>query len=300
MRDRSIRAVYTVILTTVASLALAGPLQAQELPRLLPDDLFRRNIGGEGQMDARFAPHRVMDNIYYVGTGSLASFLITTPQGHILVNSCFNRTVPLIRESVEELGFNFEDIRIVLGSHAHGDHMQGDALVKELTGAQVMVMGDDVPLLQPRNPADPMPPIDRMLYDGETVSLGGEVLTAHRTPGHTPGCTSWELDVQESGRTYKALINCSIGVNPNYQLYQNPDRPTIVEEYRYSYAKLRSLDIDIPLGSHPGMYNLEEKFPRIGQTPNPFIDPEGYRYEIAINEQAMGLRLEEQRAAAAR
>lgn len=298
MRDRPIAPVALLLAMVVAAPALGGPLQAQELPRLLPDDLFRRNIGADGQMDARFPPHRVMDNVYYVGTGSLASFLITTPAGHILVNSCFNRTVPLIQESVEELGFDFDDIRIVLGSHAHGDHMQGDALVKELTGAQVVVMGDDVPLLQPRDPTDDPPPVDRVIFDGETVSLGGEVLTAHRTPGHTPGCTSWELDVEEGGRTYTALINCSIGVNPNYQLYQNPDRPTIVEEYRYSYAKLRSLDVDVPLGSHPGMYDMEEKYARLGETPNPFIDPEGYLYEIAINEQAMGLRLEEQRRAA--
>jgi hypothetical protein len=104
--------------------------------------------------------------------------------------------------------------------------------------------------------------------------------------------------VQEDGKTYTALINCSIGVNPNYQLYNNPDDPRIVEEYRSSYAKLRSLHVDIPLGSHPGMYTMAEKYARIGQKPNPFIDPQGYLYEIAINEQAMGLRLEEQRLAA--
>jgi metallo-beta-lactamase class B len=136
--------------------------------------------------------------------------------------------------------------------------------------------------------------IDRVLQDNETVTLGGETLIAHRTPG----CTSWELDVEENDRTYTALINCSIGVNPNYQLYQNSDRPDIVADYRYSYGMLRSLDIDIPLGSYPGMYNLIDKYERNGETPNPFIDPGGYLYEIAINEQAMGLRLEEQRRAA--
>jgi metallo-beta-lactamase class B len=285
-------------LVAVMAASTAQPAVAQDLPRLLPDDLFRRNIGERGDMDARFPPHRVMDNIYYVGTGSLGAFLITTPEGHILVNSCFERTVPLIRESVEELGFDFEDIRIVLGSHAHGDHMQGDALVKGITGAQVMAMAEDVPLLEGMRPDDKPHPIDRVLRDGDAVRLGGETLIAHRTPGHTPGCTSWELDVQENGRTYTALINCSIGVNPNYQLYQNPERPDIVADYRYSYEMLRSLDIDIPLGSHPGMYNLAEKYERLGETPNPFIDPEGYLYEIAINEQAMGLRLEEQRRAA--
>ncbi len=286
-------ALFAVVVASTAETTLA-----QDLPRLMPDDLFRRNIGARGDMDARFPPHRVMDNIYYVGTASLGSFLITTPEGHILVNSCFERTVPLIRESVEELGFDFEDIRIVLGSHAHGDHMQGDALMQEITGAQVMAMAADVPLLKRMRPGDKPHPVDRVLRDKEVVALGGERLIAHWTPGHSPGCTSWELDVEENGRTYTALINCSIGVNPNYQLYQSADRPNIVGDYRYSYEMLRSLDIDIPLGSHPSMYNMADKYERIGETPNPFIDPEGYLYEIAINEQAMGLRLEEQRRAA--
>jgi metallo-beta-lactamase class B len=175
--------------------------------------------------------------------------------------------------------------------------MQGDALVREITGAQVMVMAEDLPLWEGMSSDEPHH-VDRILQDNETVTLGGETLIAHLTPGHTPGCTSWELDVAENGRTYTALINCSVGVNPNYQLYQNPDRPDIVDDYRYSYAMLRSLDVDIPLGSHPSMYNLAEKYERIGETPNPFIDPDLYLYEIAINEQAMGLRLEEQRRAA--
>jgi metallo-beta-lactamase class B len=278
---------------------LAGILaSSQELPRLLPDDLFRRNIGNAGQLDAQFPPHRVIDNIYYVGTESLGSFLITTSEGHILINSDFERTVPTIRDSVEQLGFDFGDIRIVLGSHAHGDHMEGDALVKEMTGAQVMAMAQDVPLLERMTPGGKPHPIDRVLKDGDEVTLGGETLIAHLTPGHSPGCTSWELEVEEAGQRYSAVVICSVGVNPNYQLYNNTERPDIVEEYRYSYGKLRSLAAEVPLGSHPSMYNLEEKYPRIGETPNPFIDPEGFMYEIAINEQAMNLRLEEQRAAA--
>jgi metallo-beta-lactamase class B len=275
----------------------ASAQDLSNLPHLMPDDLFRRNIGGQGDMDRRFPPHRIMDNLYYVGTASLGSFLITTPAGNILVNTCFERTVPLIQQSIEELGFRFEDIKIILGSHAHGDHMEGDARAKRLTGAQVMVMAEDIPLLRPNgNPSEH--PVDRVLHDGDTITLGGETLMAHLTPGHTPGCTSWELTVQEDGKTYTALINCSIGVNPNYQLYQNADDPRIVDEYRSSYAKLRSLHVDVPLGSHPGMYNMEAKYARIGQKPNPFIDPQGYLYEIAINEQAMQLRLEEQRLAA--
>jgi len=272
---------------------------AQEpLPRLLPDDLFRRNIGSEGQLDMQFPPHKIVDNIYYVGTESLGSFLITTDEGHILVNSDFERTVPTIKDSVVQLGFAFEDIEIIIGSHEHGDHMEGDALAKELSGAQVIAVAEQVPGLAHMRPGGKPHPIDQVIIDGEQISLGNEVLTAHLTPGHSNGCTSWELTVSEGGRDYQVVIICSVGVNPYYQLWNNPERPNIVALYESSYAKLRGLDVDIPLGSHPSMYKLAEKYPLIGQGENPFIDPEGYFYEIDINEQAMRLRLEEQRLAA--
>jgi metallo-beta-lactamase class B len=274
------------------------PLLAQELPKLTPTDLFRRNIGTAEQLDKQFPPHKIIDNIYYVGTESLGSFLITTDAGHILVNTDYERTVPTLRDSVEKLGFKFADIKIIVGSHEHADHMEGDALAKELSGAQVVVVAEQVPGLEAMRPGDKPHPIDKIIHDGETVQLGGETLIAHLTPGHTEGCTSWELEVQEGGMNYKAVIICSLGINPNYQLYKNPDRPDIVDQYRASYAKLRALAADIPLGAHPAMYRMMEKYPLIGQTPNPFIDPAGYLYEIAINEQALNLRLEEQRLAA--
>jgi metallo-beta-lactamase class B len=286
------------ILPFCLSLTLATPLLAQELPRLLPDDLFRRNIGTPQMLDKQFPPHRIIDNIYYVGTESLASFLITTEAGHILVNTDFERTVPTIVESVTQLGFAFDDIELIIGSHEHADHMEGDALAKDLSGAQVVVVAEQVPGLERMRPGDKPHPLDRVINDGDTISLGGEVLTAHLTPGHSDGCTSWELDVSEGGQIYKVVIICSVGVNPNYQLYNNPDRPGIVAQYRASHATLRAIPADVPLGSHPSMYRMAEKYPRIGQSPNPYIDPEGYLYEIAINEQAMNLRLEEQRLAA--
>ena len=152
-----------------------------------------------------------------------------------------------------------------------------------------------MPGLEAMKPGGKPHPLDRIIHDGDTVTLGNETLTAHLTPGHSVGCTSWELTVNEISQDYKAVINCSVGVNPNYQLYNNPTNPTIVEQYRYSHRKLRSLAADVPLGSHPAMYNMNEKYARIGQSPNPFIDPAGYLYEIALNEQAMNLRLEEQR-----
>jgi metallo-beta-lactamase class B len=280
---------------------LAAPLWAQvprDLPRLLPDDLFRRNIGTPQQMDAQFPPHRIIDNVYYVGTETLASFLITTDEGHILVNTDYERNVPTIKDSVEKLGFDFDDIAIIIGSHEHADHMEGDALAKELSDAEVVAVAEQVPGLSAIKPGGKPHPIDRIVADGDAIELGGEKLIAHLTPGHTDGCTSWEFDVMENGTPHKVVIICSLGVNPNYQLWHNPERPGIVDQYRQSYAKLRVIAADVPLGSHPAMFRMSEKYPRIGATPNPYIDPDGYLYEIALNEQAMTLRLEEQRKAA--
>ena len=285
--------------TTAIISASAITVLAQDLPKLLPDDLFRRNIGTPEMLDKQFPPHQIIDNIYYIGTESLGSFLITTDAGHILVNSDYERTVPTLKDSVEKLGFKFTDIKLIIGSHEHADHMEGDALAKQLSGASVVALKEQVPGLEKMKPGDKPHPIDRVINDGEQLTLGNETLTAHLTPGHTVGCTSWELTVNEGGTDYKVVINCSIGVNPNYQLYNNPDNPTIVDQYRQSHTTLRALKADVPLGSHPAMYNMNEKYARIGQTPNPFIDPAGYLYEIALNEQAMNLRLEEQRIKAA-
>lgn len=288
-----------IIATLLLSGFSASSIAAQEaLPRLTPDDLFRRNIGSEGQLDTQFPPHRIIDNIYYVGTESLASFLITTDEGHILVNSCFERNVPTIKDSVEQLGFSFDDIAIIIGSHEHGDHMEGDALARELSGGKVVAVLEQVPGLVAMQPGGKLHPLDEVIFDGDRITLGDETLTAHLTPGHSDGCTSWELSVNEGGRDYKVVINCSVGVNPYYQLWNNPERPDIVEKYESSYAKLRALAADVPLGSHPSMFRMAEKYPLIGKGPNPYIDPQGYLYEIDLNEQAMRLRLEEQRLAA--
>jgi len=295
-------AAFTAALATAGGVLFMAPALAQDLPqvlpRLMPDDLFRRNIGTAGQLDAQFPPHHIIDNVYYVGTESLASFLITTDEGHILVNTDFERNVPTIKNSIEQLGFRFEDIRLIIGSHEHADHMEGNALAKAMSGAEVIVMAEQIPGLTTMRPGDKPHPMDRIIHDGDTVSLGGEVLTAHLTPGHSDGCTSWEFDVTEAGQPHKVVINGSVGVNPNYQLWNNPDRPGIVDQYRASYATLRAIPADVPLGSHPSMYRLEEKYPLIGKGPNPFIDPAGYLYEIALNEQAMNLCLEEQKLAA--
>ena len=248
-------------------------------------ELFQRNVGGQNDQTTQFPPHKMIGNIYYVGTASLSAFLVTTPQGHILINSTYERNIPTIQKSVEQLGFKFTDIKILLGSHAHGDHQEGDALVKQLTGAQVMAMAEDVPALEAMKPGGKAHPIDRVLHDGDTVKLGDATLVAHLTPGHTRGCTTWTMAVQEGGRTYNVMIIGSLGVNPGFRLVNNPDVPQMADEYMRAFKVSRSLPCDVPLGSHPGMYNMADKYPKLGAGgPNPYVDPAGCKAELDLTE----------------
>jgi len=277
---------------------LSITLSAQQPKVWTQEDLFRRNVGSPDDQNTAFPPHKIVGNIYYVGTNSLASFLVTTPQGHILINTSYERTVPIIKASVEKLGFKFTDIKIILGSHAHGDHMEGDALAKELSGGQVMAMAEDVPALQRMQPGGKAHPIDKVLHDGDEVNLGGTTLHALLTPGHTRGCTTWTMDVQENGKPLRVVIIGSLGVNPGFVLVNNKDAPQIVEEFERAYKVMRSLRADVPLGSHPGMYNMAEKYARIGKGPNPYIDPAGYKAELDLVEGVFRRALDEQRKAA--
>lgn len=263
--------------------------------------LFQRNIGGPDDQSTPFPPHRIVGNLYYVGTTSLAAFLVVTPQGNILINSTYERNVPVIQKSIEQLGFKFADTKILLGSHAHGDHQEGDALVKQLTGAQVMAMAEDVPALESMKPGGKAHPIDRVLHDGDTVALGGTTLVAHLTPGHTRGCTTWTLKVAGGGRSYDVVIIGSLGVNPGFQLVNNKEVPQMADEYARAFKISRTLPCDIPLGSHPGMYNLAEKYAKLGKGgPNPFIDPAGYKAELDLDEAMYRAVLDAQTKAAAR
>lgn len=245
-----------------------------------------------------FPPHKVIGNVYFVGTEALGSFLVTTPEGHVLINSDFETTVPQIRASVEKLGFRFTDIKILLGSHAHGDHMEGDALVKEFTAAKVMAMEQDVPALMKMKPGNKPHPIDRVLKDGDTVKLGGTTLVAHLTPGHTKGCTTWTLKTEENGKSYNVVILGSIGVNPGYVLVGNQDYPRIADDYVRSFKILRALPCDVFLASHGSFYGLDDKYAMLGKGgPNPFIDPQGYQAHLDRKEKEFNAKLEEQKAA---
>jgi metallo-beta-lactamase class B len=278
----------------VALILLAGTAAlAQQPPRVYTiQELFTRNVGSAEQQNKQFPPHKIIGNVYYVGTESLSSFLVTTPAGHILIDSVYERTVPTIQDSVQKLGFKFEDIKILLGSHAHGDHQEGDGLVVKLTGAKAMAMAEDIPLLQSmRSPGGVARPMYESLRDGAEVTLGGVTLTAHLTPGHTPGCTTWTMKVQEGGKTYDVLIIGSVGVNPGTNLVGNP---ALVDQYRRSLSFLKSARVDVPLGSHPAMYRMTEKYAAIKPGSNPFIDPQGFKDEVTIQETALNNELQRQ------
>jgi metallo-beta-lactamase class B len=281
MRNRtgvSVALAFLSVLCVQSGIAQTSTLERQEA-------MFRRNVGSPEEQRAQFPPHKIVGNLYYVGSRSLASFLIATPDGHILINTNWEDGVPNLRKSVEDLGFDFEDIEIILGSHAHADHMQGDALVKELTGASVMAMSEDVPLLRNMRPGGKEHPIDEILQDGDEVSLGGSTLVARRTPGHSPGCTTWTMTIAEGDQRYEVVIIGSMGSNPGFQFVNNPDNPTIADQYKQGFAVLRSLEPDIPLASHPAMYNMVQKWEQLGGASNPFIDPDGYWAEIDSVEQ---------------
>ena len=253
-----------------------------------------------------FPPFRIIGNIYYVGSQDLASYLIVTPQGSILINSNLEQSVPMIRESVEKLGFHFGDIKILLISHAHWDHCAGSAAIKELTGAKYMVMDEDVPEIEAGGKGNfqygdvltsryQPTKVDRVLHDGDTVRLGDTVLTAHLTPGHTKGTTTWTTVAKEDGKDYNVVIVGSPNVNAGYKLVNNELYPQIAYDYDRMFKVLKSLPCDVFLGAHGGYYEMEAKYARMKEGgPNPFIDPDGYKSYVAEREQAYRKELAKQ------
>jgi metallo-beta-lactamase class B len=243
-----------------------------------PRSILARNMGSAEDQTTAFPPHKIVGNVYYVGTRTLTSFLITTPQGHILINSTYERNVRTIEQSVTQLGFKFSDIKILLATHAHDDHQEGDALLKELTGAQVMVMQEDAAALQGLKPGGKPHPIDRLLHDGEEVTLGGTTLVAHLTPGHTHGATTWTMKATDGGRTYNVVFATS---------YRSPTTvpPDVENEFNRTFKFIRTLPCDVPLGDHAAQYNLTEKYARLKPgAPNPFVDPANCWNEAEIQE----------------
>jgi metallo-beta-lactamase class B len=257
-----------------------------------------------------FPPYRIIGNIYFVGSQGLASYLITTPQGNILINSNLEKSVPMIRDSIEKLGFRFSDTKILLISHAHWDHCSGSAAVKGLPGAKYMVMDADVAEIEAGGKgnfqygdvlASRYQPtkVDRVLHGGDEVRLGDTVLVAHLTPGHTKGTTTWTMKVVDGGKTFSVVIIGSPNVNAGYKLVNNALYPQIASDYERMFRVLKSLPCDIFLGAHGDYYGMEAKYARMKEGgPNPFVDPDGYKRYVAEREQTFRAELAKQAAAA--
>jgi metallo-beta-lactamase class B len=281
-----------IVRSLILTAAFAGALAAQSTPA--------------SEYSIPFPPHHVIGNVYFVGSKGLASYLITTPQGNILINSNLESSVPMIRESIEKLGFRFSDTKILLISHAHFDHCAGSALIKQLTGAKYMVMDADVPEIEAGGKGNfqygdsaqtlyKPAKVDRVLHDGSEVKLGGTTLVAHLTPGHTKGCTTWTMKVTDQGKAYNVLIMGSPNVNAGYKLVDNPLYPQIAQDYEKMFRVLKSLPCDVFLGAHGNYYRMEAKFARLKEDgPNPFIDPDGYRSAVDEREQAFRAELAKQ------
>jgi metallo-beta-lactamase class B len=247
-------------------------------------------------MNAPVKPYRVIGNIYYVGASDVSSFLITTPNGHILLDSGFIETVPQIKQNVAQLGFRLEDIKILLNSHAHYDHAGGFAELKRLIGATLITSEADVPLLAAGGKGDPnfgdrflFEPVkpDRTLSDGDKVELGGVTMVARMTPGHTKGCTSWTMKVKDGGKDHDVVFVGSTSA-PRYKLVNNPGYPDIVADYEKTFRLLKSLPCDVFLAAHGQFYDMlgKSKLLEQGQKSNPFIDPAGYRRYLDQSEKS--------------
>ena len=253
-------------------------------------------------MNQPVEPFRIIGNVYYVGASSVTAFLIVTPDGHILIDGGFPETVPLIRKSIAGLGFDLADVRILLNSHAHFDHAGGLAALKRLSGAQMMASEPDAPLLERGGRGDDLMgddgafepvEVDRRLKDGDTVELGGVRLVARVTAGHTRGCTSWIVPVEDSGRDLTAVSICSLTVLPGARFHENPTYPGIARDFERSFATLRGIEADVFLASHAEFFDMAAKRARLekGEGANPFIDPAGYRAYVERAERRYTERL---------
>ena len=279
-------------------MSLAGRLHAQVNP----------------EWTTPIAPFRIADNLYYVGSKDLASYLVVTPKGDILINSSLESSPPLIKKSVEDLGFKFTDIKILLISHAHYDHDAGSAAIVRLTGAKYMVMDGDVAVVESGGAKDfaypndryPAVKVDRVLHDGDEVRLGGAVLVAHKTAGHTRGCTTWTMRVMDEGRLRDVVIVGSWNVNPGFRLVDQPAKdgkpgqpasyPGIAADYEKTFSTLKSLPCDVFLGAHGQYFGMLAKLERAkaGAGESVWIDPKGYQAAVAERERAFEAELKRQ------
>ena len=286
-----------IVMALVALLPLAGAAQAQTPKDLIEALKVKWNTPTE--------PFKMIGNVYYVGTDGLASYLITSPQGHILVDTVMPEATSQIKASIEKLGFKVTDIKYLVNTHAHIDHTGGLAEMKAASGAQMIAGEADKPLLEggyypgaQEDTALAFPPVkvDRTVREGDKVTVGDVTLTARETPGHSPGCTSWEFSVKDGDATRSVLIFCSGTVALN-RLVPNPTYPGIVTDYRKTFARAKDMKVDVLLAPHPEMYRMQDKRAMLSDgAPNPFVNPGEFNAYAATLEKAFEDALAKQTA----
>lgn len=256
-----------------------------------------------------FPAFKLVGNVYWVGTYDLSTYLITTDAGHILVNTGFEDTVPLIVAGIEQLGFDVDDVEILLATHAHGDHVAGLAELKRLTGARMMMSEADAVLLEDggisdfrfgdgRTPSFDPVQVDRRLADQDKIEIGGVTLTAHHHPGHTKGATSFTFSVREGGRDYRVGIVNMAGINAGVTVSGMPNYPTIADDYAHTFAAQKALPVDVFLASHAAQFDMHDKY-KAGDAYNRdrFVDPQGYLAAVERLEKVYLEQLARERAA---
>ncbi len=254
-------------------------------------------------------PFQIADNLYYVGSRDLAAYLVVTPKGNILLNANLASSPPQIRASVRELGFHWRDTKILLLSQAHYDHAAGAAEIVQETGARLMVMDGDAQVVETGDAHDfggpdlrPYTPVhvDEVLHDGEVVRLGGVALTAHRTAGHSRGCTTWTMTAKLKGEPQPVVIVGGYAALNSYRLVGTTEHPAsypgIATDFEHTFAELRALPCGIFLGAHGSYFGMQAKLAQVPiKGEQVWIDPAGYRQMIAGAEQAFDRRIAEQR-----
>ncbi len=254
-------------------------------------------------MNQPVPPFHIIGNIYYVGASDIASYLIVTPAGDILLDGGFVETAPQIEANIQKLGFKLKDVKFILNSHAHLDHAGGISEMKHATGAKFVAMDQDVAALT-AGTAFPAAIPDRVIHDGDTVTVGAVTMTAHLTPGHTRGCTTWTTVARDGVKRYNVVFVGSATVLPNYKLIDLPNAPAtypgIQADYEKTFRVLRSLPCDVFLASHGSFYSLVDKRSVMSKNPaqNPFIDPWGYQAYILRAEAAFQKELQSEQSPA--
>lgn len=292
---------FILVLLLVSALSWAdGAQQKEKMPAKDSASLYA--------MAKPVKPYRIIGNVYYVGASDLTSYLITTPRGHILIDAGLEQMAPQIEANIEALGFHVRDVKILLNTQAHIDHAAGFAELKRATGAKLMISSEDTRVIETGGTADFLWPerfrweaakVDRPINDGDLVELGGVTLTAHLTPGHTKGCTTWTMTVKEGDKDYHVLFLGST-TRVGAKLVENAAYPQIASDYERTFRILRTLPCDVFLASHASFYSGLEKAERLarGEQPNPFVDRMGYQKFLDEQETAFHAELKKAKAEA--